>query len=53
MQRLLGFTLLTMFLTPLLLGVSGCASPTHEGGSTYEKSKSDYEKKKKDDGSGY
>jgi hypothetical protein len=51
MKRLLSLTLLTMFLTPLLLGVSGCAGPKHEGGSTYEKSKSDYEKK--DDGSGY
>jgi hypothetical protein len=51
MKRLIGFTLLTMFLTPLLLGVSGCAGAKHQGGSTYEKSKSGYEKK--NDGSGY
>lgn len=45
--------ILIVFLTPLALGVSGCAGPKHQGGSTYEKSKSDYEKKRREGSGGY
>lgn len=38
-------------LTSLIMGFSGCAGTDHQGGSTYEKSKSDYEDKRRE-GSG-
>ena len=50
MKQLLSLGVLMVFLTPLLLGISSCAGPGHQGGSTYEKSKSDYEKQSEGSG---
>ena len=40
-----------VFLTPFLLGVTGCTGAKNTGGSTYEESKSEYENKRRE-GSG-
>ncbi|MCH8313233.1 MAG: hypothetical protein IID17_09635 [Nitrospinae bacterium] len=53
MKKLMMFAMMMAFLAPFLLGISGCAGPKHQGGSTYEKSKSDYENSRREGSGGY
>jgi hypothetical protein len=52
MKKLMIIAMLTAFLAPLVLG--GCTSTQNTGSSSYEKSKSGYESKKREgSGGGY
>lgn len=55
MKQLIQLVVLALFLAALAMGISSCAG-THEKPSSYEKSKSAYEKdtyEKRREGSGY
>jgi len=55
MKQLIYPGILSLFLATLTMGISGCAG-THDKPSSYEKSKSAYEKdayEKRREGSGY
>ncbi len=52
MKQAMSSGLVVIVLTSMVLAFSGCTGAQHKDGSTYEKSKSDYEKKKEGSNSG-